>query len=66
MKLLLSDTVAGHVLSVGLEVMGTGRNPKHDPQFQKDLDNLKMLAESSKLTPREKKHAAARDLCGKG
>jgi len=60
-KMLASDPefVMGHVLSNGLELMGTGRSPILDAEFKSDLEKLSGMATSAKLNPREKLHVNA-------
>lgn len=54
------DFVMGHVLSVGLDLIGTGRTPRIDQIFQKQIDDLCSLCQSQKfLTEREKMHVEA-------
>ena len=56
----------GHVLSNGLDLMGTGRSPALDPEFKKSLDDLAKMADTQPINKREKLHVKAIDLCGKG
>lgn len=58
--------VMGRVLVNGLEIMGTGRSPRLDPTFRKELDEMSNLAKSSNLTKRELQHVEAIRLCGEG
>ena len=52
-------SVMGHVLSNGLELMGTGRSPLLDAEFKASLDKLSDLSASSKINAREKLHVEA-------
>lgn len=63
---MFSYLVLGHVLSNGLDLMGTGRTATLDPEFQNSLDNLTQLAHKSQISEREKLHVKAIDLWGKG
>ncbi|XP_023215212.1 tetratricopeptide repeat protein 38-like, partial [Centruroides sculpturatus] len=59
--------VMGHVLSVGLDLIGTGRSKRLDKLFQKEIDDLCSLSQSQKfLTSREKKHVEAVKLWSEG
>lgn len=53
--------VMGKALSVGLDLIGTGRSVLLDEDFQKDIKNLESMTESqvNVLTPREKDHVKA-------
>lgn len=59
--------VMGHVLSVGLDLIGTGRSNRIDKIFQKEIDDLCSLSQSQKfLTAREKQHVEAVKLWSEG
>ncbi|XP_067123043.1 LOW QUALITY PROTEIN: tetratricopeptide repeat protein 38-like [Centruroides vittatus] len=59
--------VMGHVLSVGLDLIGTGRSKRLDKLFQKEIDDLCSLSQSQKfLTNREKQHVEAVKLWSEG
>ena len=49
----------GHVLSNGLDLMGTGVSPRLDPKFKANIDSMMELADKTKLTQREEKHVDA-------
>ncbi|GFQ75338.1 tetratricopeptide repeat protein 38 [Trichonephila clavata] len=53
--------VMGKALSVGLDLIGTGRSVLLDEDFQKDIKSLETMTESqvNVLTPREKDHVKA-------
>ncbi|KFM77842.1 Tetratricopeptide repeat protein 38, partial [Stegodyphus mimosarum] len=53
--------VMGKALSVGLDLLGTGRSVQLDEEFKADIKNLEIMAESQTnvLTPREKDHVKA-------
>lgn len=56
----------GQVMSVGLDLMGTGRSPQLDPEFQKSIDELVAMAGTAKINDREKRHVNAVKLCADG
>ena len=56
----------GHVLSIGIDIMGTGRSPRLDPEFQKSIDQLVAMAGTAKISDREKRHVTAVKLCAEG
>ncbi|XP_040295099.1 tetratricopeptide repeat protein 38 [Bufo bufo] len=58
--------VMGHVISNGLELIGTGRSPIIDQEFEKDLKVMSDLAKTQPLTEREKMHVAALETFAKG
>ncbi|KAK3586633.1 hypothetical protein CHS0354_028490 [Potamilus streckersoni] len=60
------DFVMGHVLKNGLNVLGTGRTTRLDPDFSRDIQNMEDLASRQKLTPREHKHVEAVKLWADG
>ena len=49
----------GHVLSTGLDLIGTGRNPRLDRQFQSEIDKMVELGSKSNISAREKMHVHA-------
>ena len=49
----------GHVLSNGLELMGTGTSIQLDLKFKGNIDHMMELAGKTKLTKREEKHVDA-------
>ena len=51
--------IRGHVLSNGLDLMGTGVSPRLDPKFKANIDSMMELADKAKLTQREEKHVNA-------
>ena len=51
--------VMGHVLSTGLDLIGTGRNPRLDRQFQSEIDKMVELGSKSNISAREKMHVHA-------
>ena len=55
----ISLVVMGHVLSNGLDLMGTGVSPRLDPKFKANIDSTMELADKTKLTQREEKHVNA-------
>ena len=55
----ISLVVMGHVLSNGLDLMGTGVSPRLDPKFKANIDSMMELADKTKLTQREEKHVDA-------
>ncbi|KAM5172841.1 tetratricopeptide repeat protein 38 [Mantella aurantiaca] len=58
--------VMGHVLSNGLELIGTGRSPLLDKELQNALQIMSDLAKSQSLTERERSHVAAVETFAKG
>ncbi|CAN2391358.1 tetratricopeptide repeat [Pristimantis euphronides] len=56
----------GHVISNGLELIGTGRSPLLDKEFQKELNVMSDLAKTQPLTEREKIHVTALQTFAKG
>ena len=49
----------GHVLSNGLDLIGTGRSPRLDPEFQSAIDKMVELGSKSEISAREKMHVHA-------
>ena len=49
----------GHVLSNGLELMGTGRSLSLDKAFKDDIDNMVTISTKVELSQREKDHVKA-------
>ncbi|XP_073506136.1 tetratricopeptide repeat protein 38 isoform X2 [Phyllobates terribilis] len=58
--------VMGHVISNGLDLIGTGRSPLLDKEFERDLKVMSDLAKTQPLTEREKLHVAALETFAKG
>ncbi|XP_056373391.1 tetratricopeptide repeat protein 38 [Hyla sarda] len=58
--------VMGHMISNGLELIGTGRSPVLDWEFQKELEVMSELAKTQPLTDREKLHVAAVETFANG
>ncbi|XP_018425895.1 PREDICTED: tetratricopeptide repeat protein 38 [Nanorana parkeri] len=58
--------VMGHVLSNGLELVGTGRSPVLDKELQDDLKTMSDLAKTQSLTEREQSYVAALETFAKG
>ncbi|KAM3926206.1 tetratricopeptide repeat protein 38 [Leptodactylus fuscus] len=58
--------VMGHVISNGLELIGTGRSPFIDKELEKNLRVMSDLAKTQPLTDREKLHVAALETFAKG
>ncbi|XP_069619456.1 tetratricopeptide repeat protein 38 isoform X2 [Ranitomeya imitator] len=56
----------GHVISNGLDLIGTGRSPLLDKEFERDLKVMSDLAKTQPLTEREKLHVAALETFAKG
>lgn len=67
-KLLEADPnfVMGHVMSVGMDVMGTIRSSRLDREFQKSIDQLVAMAETAKINDRERRHVEAVKVCADG
>lgn len=67
-KMMSADQnfVMGHVLKNGLELLGTGCNPKLDPELKADLDLMITLAEKSPVCDWERKHVQAMHQWSKG
>lgn len=61
LSILLYFAVMGKALSIGLDLIGTGRSVLLDKEFQNDIKNLELMTESQSdiLTPREKDHVKA-------
>jgi hypothetical protein len=50
----------GHVLSNGLELIGTGTNIWKDKNLEQSIENMvKLVEKDPSITDRERKHAAA-------
>lgn len=64
----ITSPVMGHVVSNGLELLGTGRNARLDASLASDVTRMVELGEkqANQLTSREMKHVAAVDLWAKG
>ncbi|XP_075712084.1 tetratricopeptide repeat protein 38 [Rhinoderma darwinii] len=58
--------VMGHVICNGLELIGTGRSPFIDKEFEKELKVMSDLAKTQPLTERERIHVAALETFAKG
>ena len=59
--------VMAHVLSNGLDVMGSGRSPRLDPEFQKNLNTMTNMAETNTtISDWERRHVKAVALCADG
>ncbi|KAK2173083.1 hypothetical protein NP493_898g00007 [Ridgeia piscesae] len=67
-KLLEADPnfVMGHVMSIGLDLMGTGHSPRLDLEFQKSTKQLLATAVNAEISDREKRHVTAVKLCADG
>ncbi|XP_073423794.1 tetratricopeptide repeat protein 38 isoform X1 [Dendrobates tinctorius] len=66
MKAADPNFVMGHVISNGLDLIGTGRSPLLDKEFERDLKVMSDLAKTQPLTEREKLHVAALETFAKG
>uniref|UniRef100_A0A0B7A801 Tetratricopeptide repeat protein 38 n=1 Tax=Arion vulgaris TaxID=1028688 RepID=A0A0B7A801_9EUPU len=60
------DFVMGHVVSNGLELLGTGRNTKLDADLAADIYRMVNLADLVEITYREKQHITALKLWAQG
>ncbi|TRY53880.1 hypothetical protein DNTS_035627 [Danionella cerebrum] len=60
------DFVMGHVISTGLELVGTGSSVLHDERLASAVRKTLELANSQELTTREKNHVKAVELFSKG
>lgn len=58
--------VMGHVMANGLELIGTGRSPVIDKEFEKELKVMSDLAKTQPLTEWETLHVAALETFAKG
>ncbi|XP_075066433.1 tetratricopeptide repeat protein 38 [Mixophyes fleayi] len=58
--------VMGHVISNGLELIGTGRSPFIDKELENDLKIMSDLSKTQPLTERELLHVAAVETFAKG
>ena len=57
----------GHVLSNGLDLIGTGTNIWKDENLKQSIENMIKLVEKDKsITDRERKHAAAIEAWSQG
>lgn len=54
----------GRVLSIGLDLMGTARTVRTDPQFRQEIEDLVKMSES--VNEREKRHIQAVTLWSEG
>ncbi|XP_065665073.1 tetratricopeptide repeat protein 38 [Hydra vulgaris] len=53
------DFAMGMVLSIGLDLMSTGRTPRLDQEFNNSIKQLNQLSQSNSLSKREKLHCKA-------
>ncbi|XP_076371129.1 tetratricopeptide repeat protein 38-like isoform X2 [Tachypleus tridentatus] len=55
------EFVMGHVMSIGLDLIGTGRTPRLDNTFKLEIENVESLSknQASFLTSREQSHVKA-------
>ncbi|XP_066446297.1 tetratricopeptide repeat protein 38 isoform X1 [Eleutherodactylus coqui] len=66
MKAADPNFVMGHVISNGLELIGTGRSPLLDKDLEKEFKVMSDMAKTQQLTERETMHAAALEMFAKG
>ncbi|KAG9491251.1 hypothetical protein GDO78_006559 [Eleutherodactylus coqui] len=66
MKAADPNFVMGHVISNGLELIGTGRSPLLDKDLEKEFKVMSDLAKTQQLTEWETMHAAALEVFAKG
>jgi hypothetical protein len=59
-------SVMGHVISIGLDLMGATRTTRLDSAFQLEIDNMLKLARKNHVTEREQKHVEAVRLWSEG
>lgn len=60
-------TVMGHVMKNGLDLIGTGRSTRLDPEFKADFDRMVELSEKQTgLSASEKNHVKALQLFADG
>ncbi|KAI7802351.1 tetratricopeptide repeat protein 38 isoform X2 [Triplophysa rosa] len=60
------DFVMGHVISTGLELVGTGSSVLRDERLANAVKMTVELAKSQELTPRERNHVKAVELFSRG
>nr|AAH95806.1 Zgc:112407 [Danio rerio] len=60
------DFVMGHVISTGLELVGTGSSVLRDERLASAVRRTVELADTQQLTSREKNHVKAVQLFSKG
>lgn len=65
-NLLIPATVMGHVISTGLELVGTTSSPRVDERLASAVTRTLELANSQDITPREKLHVKAVELFSHG
>ena len=56
----------GHVMSTGLELVGTGSSPRLNERLASAVTRTVELAGSQDITPREKLHVKAMELFSRG
>lgn len=56
----------GHVISTGLELVGTGTSPRLDERLSSAVRRTVQLANSQDITPRERLHVQAMELFAQG
>lgn len=56
----------GHVISTGLELVGTGSSVLRDERLANAVKTTVELAKSQQLTPRERNHVKAVELFSRG
>lgn len=56
----------GHVMSTGLELLGTATSPRLNQRLASAVKKTVELADSQNLTPREKLHVKALELLSHG
>jgi hypothetical protein len=61
-----SISVMGHVMSIGLDLMGTVRTTRLDTSFRDEVDSMLALAKTNHVTEREQKHVEAVKLWSEG
>ena len=49
----------GHVITNGLDLIGTGRSVHLDSEFKSSIDNMVAIAAKSQISENEKKHVNA-------
>ncbi|XP_053574990.1 tetratricopeptide repeat protein 38 [Bombina bombina] len=66
MKAADPNFVMGHVISNGVELIGTGRSPLLDKELDNEIRTMVELSKTQPLTERERIHVAAVEAFGKG
>ena len=63
---MLLPLVMGHVITTGLELVGTGKSVRLDEGLAAAVRTTVELARSQDVTPRERLHVRAMELFSKG